>query len=173
MRTWLFGLCLLFVSASGLGQSTATESQGMQALVAEIRQLRKDLQTTNGYAIKAQVLLYRLQVQEGTVARVSQNLNDLHSGIAVMQERQRNLMATIREFEKVVHEGETSPTDRKGAEEDISRVKAELESVTAEEQRKQTAKMEAEEQLRTEQAKLSAVEDRLDRLEKELDSNPH
>lgn len=54
-----------------------------------------------------------------------------------------------------------------------SRVKAELESVTAEEQRKQTAKTEAEEQLRTEQAKLSALEDRLDRLEKELDSNPH
>jgi hypothetical protein len=37
----------------------------MQALVAEVRQLRKDLQSTNGYALKAQVLLYRLQVQAG------------------------------------------------------------------------------------------------------------
>lgn len=76
-RSWFFALSFLFLAASGLGQSTSSESQGMQALVAEVRELRKDLQTTNGYALKAQVLLYRLQVQEATVARVSQHLNDV------------------------------------------------------------------------------------------------
>lgn len=171
-RSWLLVLGLFFISALGFSQSTSSDSQGMQALVVEVRQLRKDLQTTNGYALNAQILLYRLQVQEATVARVSQNLNDLHSGIAVMQERQRNLMATIKLFEKVVDEAETSPTDRKEAEGEISRVKAELESVTAEEQRRQTAKMETDEQLRTEQAKLSALEDRVEQLEKALGGNP-
>src|SRR5205085_11252793 len=52
-RSWFFVFCFLFLSASGLGQSTATESQGMQALVAEVRQLRKDLETSNGNALKA------------------------------------------------------------------------------------------------------------------------
>jgi len=141
----------------------------MRAFVAEVRLSRKDLQATNGHALKAQVLLYRLQVQEATVSRVSQNLNDLRSSIVTMQERQRNLMATIKHFEKLVDDSDTPPAQRKDAEGEISVLKTELEGLTAEEQQRQTAKIEAEEQLRTEQAKLSALEDRVDRLEKELD----
>ena len=68
----------------------------MQALVPEVRELRKDLQTTNGYALKAQVLLYRLQVQEATVARVSQHLNDLRSKLAAIQDNQRMLAGTMK-----------------------------------------------------------------------------
>ena len=48
----------------------------MQALVAEVRQLRKDLQASNGNALKAQILLSRLQFQEEAVARASERLND-------------------------------------------------------------------------------------------------
>jgi cell division protein FtsB len=67
---------------------------------------------------------------------------------------------------------EISPADRKQIQFDISRLKIELENLTAEEQQRQTSEMEAEQQLRTEQAKLGALEDRVDRLEKELGSNP-
>ncbi|SRR6266699_3618233 len=175
MRPALFVLCFLFLSAPGLSQSTQctpNEPEGMRAFVAEVRLSRKDLQATNGHALKAQVLLYRLQVQEATVSRVSQNLNDLRSSIATMQERQRNLMATMKHFEKLVDDSDTPPAQRKDAEGEISVLKTELEGLTAEEQQRQTAKIEAEEQLRTEQAKLSALEDRVDRLEKELD-NPY
>ena len=175
MRPALFVLCFLFLSAPGLSQSTQctpNEPEGMRAFVAEVRLSRKDLQATNGHALKAQVLLYRLQVQEATVSRVSQNLNDLRSSIVTMQERQRNLMATMKHFEKLVDDSDTPPAQRKDAEGEISVLKTELEGLTAEEQQRQTAKIEAEEQLRTEQAKLSALEDRVDRLEKELD-NPY
>ncbi len=175
MRPALFVLCFLFLSVPGLSQSTQctpNEPEGMRAFVAEVRLSRKDLQATNGHALKAQVLLYRLQVQEATVSRVSQNLNDLRSSIVTMQERQRNLMATIKHFEKLVDDSDTPPAQRKDAEGEISVLKTELEGLTAEEQQRQTAKIEAEEQLRTEQAKLSALEDRVDRLEKELD-NPY
>lgn len=173
-RTWLFGLCLLFVSPSGLGQSTSDES-GMQALVSEVRQLRKDLQSTNGYAIKAQVLLYRLQVQEATVARVSQHLNDERSKLAQTQEHRRNVAAGLKLNEESDNSGaaEISPADRKQIQSEISRLKTELENLTAEEQQRQTSEMEAEQQLRTEQAKLGALEDRVDRLEKDLGSDPH
>lgn len=44
--------------------------------------------------------------------------------------------------------------------------------MAAEEQQRQAASMEAEEQLRTEQAKLNELEERVDRLEKELVNNP-
>ena len=174
-RSLLFVLCFLLLSASGLGQSTANEAQGMQALVAEVRQLRRDLQTTNGNALRAQVLLYRLQVQEATVGRVAQHLSEVRSHLAETQAHRRDLAAALKrneEFRDNAGSAEISPADRKHVEFDISRLKAELENLAAEEQQRQTAEMEAEEQLRAEQAKLGGLEDRVDRLEKELD-NPH
>jgi chromosome segregation ATPase len=172
-RPWVFVLCFLLFSASGLGQSTSSESQGMQALVAEVRQLRQDLHTTNGYALKAQVLLYRLQVQEATVARVSQHLNDVRSKLAAIQEHQRQLVGTMKYYEKIADDSEASPAQQKEAQQQVSSIKTELPSVAAQEQQAQTAEMEAEEQLRAEQAKLDGLEDRVDRLEKELNGNPH
>ena len=171
MRTWLFGLCLLFVSASGLGQSTATESQGMQALVAEVRQLRMDLQTSNGYALKAQILLQRLQFQQAAVARVSERLSDAHSRLADMQRHRTEVAATLKRFEEALENTEASE-DRKRFQGEISARKQELEALAAVEQQRQAAEMEAEEQLRTEQAKLNELEERVDRLEKALDNNP-
>src|SRR5207249_276992 len=114
-RPLVFVLCFLLFSASGLGQSTSSESQGMQALVAEVRQLREDLHTTNGYALKAQVLLYRLQVQEATVARVSQHLNDVRSKLAAIQEHQRQLVGTMKYYEKIADDSEASPAQQKEA----------------------------------------------------------
>jgi chromosome segregation ATPase len=171
-RSWLLVLGLLLISAPAVSQSTASDSGGMQALVAEVRQLRKDLQTTNGYALKAQILLYRLQVQEATVARVSQHLNDVRSKLAAIQERQRQLAGTMKYHEKIADDSGASPAQQKEAQQQVSSIKTELQSVAAQEQQAQTAEMEAEEQLRAEQAKLGSLEDRVDRLEKELGGNP-
>jgi chromosome segregation ATPase len=145
----------------------------MQALVAEVHQLRKDLQATNGYALKAQILLYRLQVQEATVGRVAQHLNDVHARLAETQRRRMDVAASLKRSEESVDNTEISPADRKQVQYEISRLKALLENLATEEQQRQSAEMEAEEQLRAEQAKLGGLEDRVDRLEKELDSNPH
>ena len=172
MRTWLFGLCLLFVSASGLGQSTATESQGMQALVTEVRQLRKDLQATNGYALKAQVLFYHLQFQQVAVAQVSGRLSGARGRITDIQRRRVDVVATLKKFEASLDSTEGSPADRKEIEEFIETNKAELEVLATQEQQRHADEMDAEEQLRIEQAKLNELEERVDRLEKALDNNP-
>ena len=172
-RTWLFVPCFLLLSASSLAQSTSSESQGMQALVAEVRQLRKDLQASNGYALKAQLLLYRLQIQEATVSRASQHLNDERSKLAQTQDHRRAVAASLKRNEEFADNSDASPADRKEVQREVSRLKAELENLAGEEQQRQTAEMEANEQLRAEQAKLSGLEERVDRLEKELDGNPH
>ncbi|PYT77823.1 MAG: hypothetical protein DMG40_22080 [Acidobacteria bacterium] len=67
---------------------------------------------------------------------------------------------------------EMSPEARKQLQSRIAANKSDLEWLPTEVQQRQAAEQEAEEQLRTEQAKLGALEDRLDRMEKELD-NPH
>ena len=175
MRRALFVLFCLFLSSSSSGQSTRStpnEPEGMQALVAEVRQLRKDLQTTNGYALKAEILLHRLQVQEAAVARVAQHLNDVRSSLSETQGHRRDVAANLKQLEEFLESSEISPEVRKQVERQISGKKSELESLAAEEQQRQNAETEAEEQLRTEQAKLSALEDRVDRLEEEL-GTPH
>jgi hypothetical protein len=171
-RPWLFVLGLLLISTPALGQSTSSNSESMQALVAEVRQLRKDLQTTNGNALKAQILLYRLQVQETTVGRVAQHLNDLRSQLAETQRHRRDVATALKREEESSDNTEISPADRKQIQWEISGNKSVLESLAAEEQQRLIAEMEAEEQLRAEQAKLSGLEDRVDRLEKELGANP-
>lgn len=163
-----------FLALSGLGQSTQspTEAEGMQALVAEVRLLRKDLQTANGNALKAQLLLNRLQLQQTAVARFAERLSDARGRLADTQNHQRALADHLKRNEEALDNTEISPVDRKEIQKEISIVKAELENLAAEEQQRQTAEMEAEEQLRTGQAKLDELESRADRLEKEL-QNPH
>jgi chromosome segregation ATPase len=167
--TSFFLFCFLFLCASGLSQSPSSESQGMQALVAEVRQFRKDLQTSNGYALKAQVLLNRLQFQQAAVVRASDRLSDARLRLAGMQRHRTEVAATLKGFEELLENTETSSEDQKRIQAEISPKKQELEALAAEEQQQQAAVADAEEQLRTEQAKLNELEDRVDRLEKALD----
>lgn len=171
-RSWLLVLGLLLIPVPSLGQSTSNDSQGLQALVAEVRQLRKDLQTANGHSLQAQILLSRLQVQEATIARVSQQLNDARSKLAVTQGHRRDVTASLKK-EESLDNAEISPADRKQLQQWIAGKKSELESLAAEEQQEQSAEMEAEDQLRVEHAKLGGLEDRLERLEKDSGGNPH
>jgi len=145
----------------------------MQALVAEVRQLRKDLQASNGNALKAQILLYRLQFQGEAVMRATQHLNDARGMLADTQRRLKETSDNLKRFEEYLENNtESAAADRKQVQYEVSRNKAELENLAAEEQQRQTAELQAEEQLRTEQAKLGELEDRVDRLEKDLTSNP-
>ena len=172
-RFWLFvfSVCFLSFCASTLGQSPSSE-QGMQALVAEVRQLRKDLQASNGNALKAQILLQRLQFQEAAVARASERLNDARGRLAATQRHRAEVADTSRRFAELLENTETSSEDRQRFQGEISAKKQELEALAAVEQQQQAAEMEAEEQLCTEQTKLNELEERVDRLEKNLD-NPH
>lgn len=60
------------------------------------------------------------------------------------------------------------PGERKQVEEMLPQLKTKLASLENEEQQRQTREMEAEEQLRVERAKLSELQEQLDRLEKVL-----
>jgi hypothetical protein len=78
-RPCLLICVLLLTSRPVFGQSAAADSQTLQALLAEVRQLRHDLQTTTIAAQRAQVLLYRLQAQESVVRRIQERLDDTRS----------------------------------------------------------------------------------------------
>jgi chromosome segregation ATPase len=180
-RTLLLSLCFLFGPAGSLAQSASSDSQTLQALLSEVRQLRKDLQVITAAAQRAQILLYRLQAQEATVARASQRLDEARLKLAGAQSERKKLAANVKQSEDFVSHAENSPADRKQIEDVLlPQLKTKVESLEIEEQQKQTAEIEAEEQLRAERAKLSELQDQLDRLQKALegfgqqpDGNPH
>lgn len=84
-RSCLLIPVLLFISAPVFAQSSSTDSQTLQALLAEVRQLHHDLQSTTIAVHRAQILLYHLQGQEAIVARASQRLDDARARLAETQ----------------------------------------------------------------------------------------
>ena len=83
MHRWLFSIVgPLLIATPAFAQSSSTDSQTLQALLTEVRQLRHDLQTATVAAQRVQIALYRLQRQEAAVAHATQSLTDARSRLA-------------------------------------------------------------------------------------------
>ena len=169
MHRWLFSIVgPLLIAAHAFGQTSSTDSQTLQALLAELRQLRHDVQTATIAAQRVQIALYRLQRQEVAAARATQSLTDARSRLANVVSNRNKMAAHIQEIEAIEKRSQ-NPEERTHYEEDVlPGLKSQLETLESEELQARTRETEAEEQLRTEQAKLDAVHDLLDRLDNSL-----
>jgi len=170
-RSSFFLLGFLLISAAAFGQTSSTDSQTLQALLAEVRQLRQDLQNITVAAQRAQILVYRLQLQQAAVARASQRLDDARSKLETAQANRKKVAAEIKKYDEMLREHTENPGEQKGIEEWLPRRKADLEASLNEEQEKQTKETECEDQLRIEQAKLSELQTLLDELDRALEKS--
>jgi chromosome segregation ATPase len=164
LRTAVLALSLLLFSSPLLGQTTPAESPTLQALLAEIRQLRQDLQTSAIAARRAQILVYRLHVQEAAVAHTSQRLDKAMTSIEQLRRTREYQELQIKRDEDMRDRDENA-AQRKQFEDAIAEFKAQLEALVPEEQEAQRRKTELEQQSRIEQAKLDQLQDQLDRLD--------
>lgn len=168
-RSSLLALGLLLLSTACFAQTTPNDSQTLQALLSEVRQLRQDLRTTTVAAQRSQILIYRLEGQEATVGRASQRLDEAREKLARTQDERKHVAGEVKQSEDFVSNTENSPTQRKALENRLSELKTRLESLEGEEQQHQSREIEAEQQLRTEEVRLSDLRDQLDRLDKTLE----
>jgi hypothetical protein len=164
LRPVVLALSLLLFSSPAPAQTPPTESPTLQALLAEIRQLRQDLQTSAIAARRAQILIYRLHVQEAAVARVSQRLDEAKSSIEQWRARKKYQEFQIKQYEDMRDRAENAP-QRRQFEDAITQLKAQMEASVPEEQDAQMRETELEQQSRIEQAKLNQLQDELDRLD--------
>ena len=165
---------LLVMPGAAFAQSASSDSQALQALVSEVRQLRQLLQTSAVATQRAQILVYRVQAQETAVARAFQRLDDARSKLAETQSSRKRVAADLKRMEEARSDAETpgqNPNEHKEFEQVVAQFKAQLEILASEEQERQGVETEAEEQLRTEQAKLSGLQEQLDRLDRELENS--
>ena len=163
-RTYLFVVVVLAMATATFAQTTSSDSQTLQSLLAEVRQLRQDLQVSLTRMQSAQILLSRLQIQEVAVSRASQHLDDARSKLAEVQVVIRSEASEIKHFEDAPNTGDNGPQ----VEAALNRAKSDLEASTNLAQQRQSIETDAEQQLRTEQDKLNKLETQLDELVKNI-----
>lgn len=164
-------LGLLFIAPASFSQTSSADSQAVQALVAEIRQLRQDLRMTTVAAQRAQILLYRLQSQEAAVARMERRVEEARSGLTETQSAAKQTAYEIKRMEERANDSQ-NPAERKRLEDMIAEFKSGLEAKRSIEGELQMRVAEAEQDLKAAQAKLGALQDRLDLIDKALE-NPN
>ena len=169
MRRVCFLILVVFgIPAATFGQAPSSDSQALQALLIEVRELRQGLLSSLARVQNGQILLSRLQAQQAAVTRASERLNDARLRLGDAQNHQKHVAVDIKRLEDALST-EENPTQQKELRERINHSKSELEDSTDLEQR-QATEIEAEQQLRTEQDKLTMLEGRLDELVRKLDN---
>lgn len=168
-RTSLFLVSsLLLAATTSSGQTESSDSQVLQALLAEVRQLNQYLHATTIAAQRTQILLYRLQGQEAAVARASERLDEAREAYAGAQAGRKELEAEIHKLEELVAAGQGSPAQRKALEDRLPQDRARLEASEGQERQEQAREAEAEQKLRAEEAELVELRDQLDELGESL-----
>src|SRR5262249_16176969 len=150
-----FVLILLpVVSTPALGQQTnSQDSQTLQALLTEVRQLRQDFEATTQITHKMQVLLYRLQTQNTTVATLSRAVDDAHAEANQLGQERGKLAADIKQHEDFVSSNTNTSGDRKVVEDALPGLRERLASLDDQLQQAQERESTAQEQLHSEKAK--------------------
>ncbi|HXT23226.1 MAG TPA: hypothetical protein VN749_00200 [Candidatus Eisenbacteria bacterium] len=164
-------LVLLVVSTPGSGQTNSKDSQTLQAVLTEVRQLRQDFEATALITHKMQSLLYRLQTQNTIVSRLSRSVDDSHSEANQLKNERDKLAADIKQHEDFVSSNLNASGDRKAVEDALPGLKEKLLSLDNQLQEVQEKESAAQEQLRSQQARLERLEADFDRLEKSFETS--
>jgi chromosome segregation ATPase len=166
-RTLICFAGLLLRTTGVVAQTAPADSQMTQAVLSEIRQLRQDLQATAAIIQRVQIVVYRIQAQESLLDRATQRLETARN-VCKGSEMQRKHFATQIERTEATKRNAQNTSDRQAAEEMLANLKSSAEMFASEAGDCQRDQVDAEIQVRAEQAKMSELQDQLDKLDKVL-----
>ena len=162
-RAFLYVTALLAISSCAYGQAASSETQTLQALLSEVRALRQELRVSLNRTQASQILLARLQLQQGAVTRATDHLNDARQKLLETHVHQRELSSELTHTEETLTAN--NPADNTQAlQNTIKHLKSDLEIAENTAQQQQATETQAEQQLRDEQEKLTGIESQLDEL---------
>lgn len=158
--------CLLLAPVCLTAQSP--DSETLQAILQEVRQLRQDIQGMTFVTQRVQILLYRIRLQNERVKEAAERLDAARIELA---QAKRNRSGTDEELNRMKAALASSPDQDMRAQLDkvIPDIERRLEMWTTESRDLGTAEMEASNNLANETATLSELRDRLDRLDRQLE----
>jgi hypothetical protein len=162
-------LVALLRTAEASAETPAQESQMTLALLAEIRQLRLDLQTAAATIQRVQIGMYRLQAQGAQFQRAKERLEQARGQCTGMQWQRKNLSTQVEQAEALKRNAQNS-SDQQRAEQMFSQIRSETALLATQEQECQVEQADAEAQFRTEEGKMKDLQDRLETLDRVLAS---
>jgi chromosome segregation ATPase len=171
MHRWSLLVGLLLAAPAAFAQTPPTDSQTLQALLSEVRQLRQQFQSYSAATQRTQILFFRIQTQQALVERASQRTEEARNKLAETQNERKRAEAFAKSAQDRLEHPDPGD-DRKGLENQAAFYKQRLEDLPGEEQQRQAKLSDAEEQLRAEQAKLDDLNAQLDQLDKTLQKAP-
>lgn len=168
MRRFCLLFCTALISTVAVAQSSVTDSQNLRALLDEVRQLRRDLQTTTVAAQRVQIVLYRLQLQDAALARAAKLVEEARGTLAALATEHAHFAASLEQGEEQRKRTQDAHERKVIEEEALPQVKRRLEQLANDEQQWQGKLNEAETQLKLEQAKSDSLRVLLDQLDQAL-----
>jgi chromosome segregation ATPase len=166
-RVPLFLLSSLLILPTAFSQTSQPDPQLTQALLTEIRHLRADLQTTAATVQRVQIVMYRLQAETEVLNRATGRAEMAHRQCDQARQQRTFAAQQIDRLQSALPTART-PEQRAELEQTLANLRSNLEMSATEDQECQAEVQEAELQLRAEQAKMSDLQDQLDKLDKAL-----
>jgi hypothetical protein len=165
------GTILLAALAAGpvLAQTSSTDPATMQALLSEVRQLRRSVEKNMTLGPRMQLLMQRAQFQEQKVARIQQQLDEVRKQIGEQTARQAAANERLAKIEADIS-GESDAARRSQLED----MRAGLKMVVGNgpDQQIRARESELNNSLETEQSVLNEFNEKLDALERQLEAPP-
>jgi predicted nucleic acid-binding Zn-ribbon protein len=167
IRSAVYFAMALFGSAAAVAQTASPEPQMTQTLLAEIRQLRLDLQGAAATIQRVQIGMYRLSTQSAQVERAKERLEQTRNTCKRVQWQGQNLSTQVEQAEALKRNAQNS-SDQQRAQKMFAQIQSETALLATQEQECQVEQANAEAQYRTEEGKMNELQDRLDRLDRVL-----
>jgi hypothetical protein len=148
--------------------SPAPETQTLQTLLNEVRELRLSIDRSTLLGARTQIALQRIQIQEARTARLSQGYESIHQQAEEIAAHRARTAARAKENEdNATRLGDSRA--RQEAEEMAKQLKAEVDVLAGTEQRARVREAELGSQLQIEQGRLQELFSRVDEMERALD----
>ncbi|MEQ1946783.1 MAG: hypothetical protein ABL995_06330, partial [Bryobacteraceae bacterium] len=136
-------------------------------VLAEMRQLRLDIQMAAMTIQRVQIAMFRLQVESAQLDRVKERVLQAKQQCDMLQQRRNHQTLQLERASHPPRSGDSS-FDANQANATLQYFKNELAEIAAEEPKCQAELAEAESQFRQQEAKTTAIQDQLDRLDQYL-----
>ena len=173
MRKVMLVVCVLAVGAvlSAQGTRPHLDSSGADALLAEVRALRAEVNDATNASVRMQLLVARLQLQEGRVVAASRQLADARDALAVAQMRINAQRARARQLEDAA--SRATAQERPALQQAVLEAGAQIEQDERYEQQLQAQETELRRAMDDAQARWTNLNNRLDALEQSLPAASH
>ena len=167
LRSWLYCSLLILTSRPLTAQTPPTDLPTPQAMLAEIRQLRSDLQIAAATIQRVNIVMFRLQTQSGVVDRLTQKVDQVRTQCDQAQTNQKMFVARLEDFQ-ADRSGVQDTGAQKMFERNVANLKSAVVELASEVPRCQAEQAGAETELRSEQNKMNELQDQLEKLDKAL-----